>query len=260
MFNLSLIHDTIRIPPSSFSPNASESVKPIQRAINAKYANRILPDVGLCVSLFDLVSVDEGRVKWGDGCLYHRCVFRLVVFRPFPGEVLVGRVKSSDPEGLRLTMGFFDDVFVPREHLPEPSGYDHSEALWFWLWEPSDPRLYDDPLGSSKEDRLYIDTGAVVRFLVESDLFEEPEPPGPASWGAKGAAAAAAAAAKSSAGAIPGEVGQVNMAEELSSNKASPYRIKASISAQGFGPVGWWAGAQQEYTGQEEQYAGATEP
>lgn len=251
MFNLSLIHDTIRIPPSSFSANASESVKPIERAINAKYANRILPDVGLCISLFDLVSVDEGRVKWGDGCLYHRCVFRLVVFRPFPGEVLTGRVKSSDPQGLRITMGFFDDVFVPREHLPEPSGYDHSEALWFWLWEPSDPRLYDDPLGSAKEERMYMDPGVLVRFLVESDTFEEPEPPGPASWGKKGAAAAAAAAAggsgtggsgtaggagssiaggaaaKSSAGAIPGEVG---IPDDLSSNKVSPYRIKVSCS------------------------------
>ena len=64
-------------------------------------------------------------------------------FRPFIGEVLVGRIKSCDQTGLRvrpgfapppppprlltlrrppqITLGFFDDVHVPEECLQEPS-------------------------------------------------------------------------------------------------------------------------------------------
>eukprot|EP00955_Chlamydomonas_euryale_P067610 359882-Chlamydomonas_euryale.AAC.2 len=44
----------------------------------------------------------------------HRQVrFRLVVFRPFVGEVLVGQLKSCSREGLRVSLGFFDDILVP---------------------------------------------------------------------------------------------------------------------------------------------------
>ena len=40
-------------------------------------------------------------MKWGDGGLWHRVKARVVVFRPFVGEVLVGKVKSSDEGGIR---------------------------------------------------------------------------------------------------------------------------------------------------------------
>jgi len=64
-------------------------------------------------------------------------VFRLVVFRPFISEVVVAKVKSSDEDGIRctfssldpkhlltrrpVTMGFFDDIYIPAAYLPQPS-------------------------------------------------------------------------------------------------------------------------------------------
>jgi hypothetical protein len=67
-------------------------------------------------------------------------VFRLVVFRPFASEVIVGKVKSSDEDGIRrasiaflesterpdnslppVTVGFFDDIYIPTAYLPQPS-------------------------------------------------------------------------------------------------------------------------------------------
>lgn len=65
-------------------------------------------------------------------------VFRLVVFRPFPSEVLLAKVKSSDEEGIRrecdvsfirytvikrtaVTVGFFDDMYIPLSYLPNPA-------------------------------------------------------------------------------------------------------------------------------------------
>lgn len=40
--------------------------------INKKYANRVLHDVGLCVCVFDLVEVGEGKVRYGDGFLWYK--------------------------------------------------------------------------------------------------------------------------------------------------------------------------------------------
>jgi DNA-directed RNA polymerase III subunit RPC8 len=38
--------------------------------------------------------------------------FRLIVFRPFIGEVLSGKVLSQSPLGIRVSMGFFDDITI----------------------------------------------------------------------------------------------------------------------------------------------------
>ena len=97
--------------------------------INTIYANKVLHDVGLCVAVFDLVEVGEGKVRYGDGCLWYKrlcspilslnlplsfwgfvladpellfvVTFRMVVFRPFVSEVLLAKVKSSDEDGIR---------------------------------------------------------------------------------------------------------------------------------------------------------------
>lgn len=122
MFILSTLSDTIFIPSSSFtrvdpssSASSSAQIAPtslssLSQALNAKYANRVIPDVGLCICLFDVLEASEGRVKWGDGGLWHKCRFRLAVFRPFVGEVLVGKVMSSDEGGIRGELASDDIV------------------------------------------------------------------------------------------------------------------------------------------------------
>lgn len=45
--------------------------------------------------------------------------FRMIVFRPFKGEVMIGRIRSSTPAGINLRTDFFDDIFVPFEELPQ---------------------------------------------------------------------------------------------------------------------------------------------
>jgi hypothetical protein len=44
----------------------------LQAALERKYANRVLHDVGLCVCVFDLAHVGEGKVRYGDGLLWYK--------------------------------------------------------------------------------------------------------------------------------------------------------------------------------------------
>ena len=39
--------------------------------MNTKYANRVLHDVGLCICVFDVAEVGEGKVRYGDGFLWY---------------------------------------------------------------------------------------------------------------------------------------------------------------------------------------------
>ena len=130
MFVLTIIKDEIRVHPSRFGEALLDS---LVEEIDAKYANRVstaladacpgeprftsadpagleawcacssqvFPSVGHCISIWDFVEVGEGKIYPGDGNGFVMVTFRMVVFRPFLGEVLEGRVQSMDETGIR---------------------------------------------------------------------------------------------------------------------------------------------------------------
>lgn len=44
--------------------------------------------------------------------------FRMIVFRPFKGEVMLGKIRSSTVNGINIRTEFFDEIFVPYSELP----------------------------------------------------------------------------------------------------------------------------------------------
>jgi len=132
MFVLAMISDTIRVPPTLLNQPTLTS---ITAEIEKRYPNRIIVDVGLVVTLYnEVLSIGDGILACGDGGAHHECVFRLVVFRPFVEEVLVGTVEESNEEGIRVSVGgFFDDVFIPAYWMLNPSKYDDATGLWVGL-------------------------------------------------------------------------------------------------------------------------------
>lgn len=108
------IADLVQITPEDFRKQASQA---IEDNINSKYANKVIQKIGLCVCLYDLLSSSEGLIGHGTGLvnvngkyslknpIYSGLIedaveFRLVVFRPFKDEVLLGRISSATPAGL----------------------------------------------------------------------------------------------------------------------------------------------------------------
>lgn len=101
---------------------------------------QVVQKIGLCISLYDVLWTSEGLIGHGTGLVnvngmmqqqsspllllfqyaYTKPVeFRMIVFRPFKGEVMLGRIRSSTPSGIHLRTDFFDDIFVPYEELPQ---------------------------------------------------------------------------------------------------------------------------------------------
>ena len=56
-----------------------------------------------------------------DGGAHVNVEFRMIVFRPFKGEVLTGRISSATAAGVKVRTDFFDEVFVPAAALFEGS-------------------------------------------------------------------------------------------------------------------------------------------
>lgn len=84
----------------------------------------------------------------------------MTVFRPFRGEILYGRIKTSNEEGIVLDLDFTSEVFVPYTNLFENSSFDQTERTWIWTHE-----------GGAE---LFFDRGESVLFKVDrEDWFDQ---------------------------------------------------------------------------------------
>ncbi|KAF3570162.1 hypothetical protein F2Q69_00063721 [Brassica cretica] len=117
MFCLSELEDTVRVPPDFLKLPLEVAIKKVLQKL---FLDKVL-SIGLCLSIYDIKSAEGGFVLPGDGAPTYKVVFIIVVFRPFVGEVIAARFKESDSNGLRLTLGFFEDIYVPAPLIPRPN-------------------------------------------------------------------------------------------------------------------------------------------
>lgn len=100
-----------------------------------------------------------------------------------------------------VSVGFFEDMWIPLVHLPQPCALyasfplpfpfpfssahfllvlrsDPNERAYFWF-PGSEATSTHELLDSPEAERLYIDQGEIVRVRVERDEFcdDEPGPP-----------------------------------------------------------------------------------
>lgn len=147
-------------------------------------------------------------------------IFRYIVFRPEIGSLLSGKIKSCTRDGVIVTLGFFDDIFIPKDELQHPSRFEETEQAWIWEYPIDD--------GQSKHD-LYMDVGETVKFRVIDEEFVESEPTEPPE----------------------NEASTSNQSSTTNNaNTRPPYRIIGAINESGLGLQQWWT--QNESNGLED--------
>ena len=197
MFMLLEVKDSIRVLPSKFNVPLSVSVA---TEITNRYANRVIPHQGLVVTLHDLLELGDPLIRPGDPSAHLTARFRLLLFRPLPGQVILGTVKNSSEAGITVSVGFFDDILVPSGMLPIGTSWDREERVWVWEFDGN---------------RLFIDVGEEIRFRVISETFEEAPP-------------------------LPKDQIVMQQQKNSTAPTVTPYRITASIAEDGLGLLSWW--------------------
>lgn len=108
--------------------------------------------------MHDLLEVGDSMIYPGDGAAQIRVTFRMVVFRPLPGEILQGRIRSCSEKGLFITMGFFEDIVVPPAEMQPDTHFDQKEQLWVWKYGDAE---------------LFMEIDEVVHFrVVRGDFYD----------------------------------------------------------------------------------------
>lgn len=242
-------------------------------------------DVGLVVCRYgECLKITSGTCVPGDGGSHHECLFRLVIFRPFVEEVCLGKIVKSTADGVQVSLGFFQDIFIPAYWMLRPSEYD--EKIGLWVWTPN----YDDENDQEEEentesqgevqtigatssvkhnedsddkaeetndgDRFEMEIGAEIRFKVKSIQFTQ------VTNTAKGVQATTTTTAHSHT--FPKEqeektsdkpLRKRSLSVDLSdaSNVPGTMHIVASICEDGLGLTSWWtSGDENEGTNDEE--------
>lgn len=204
MFILSRLSDLIRIPPDQFN---KEARKAILYELNKKYANKIIQNLGLVISVWDLIKIDDGLLKPGDGASFIKCEVRVVVFRPFVGEILTGWIEKCTPDGIKVKMEFFNEIFIPKNLLFEGCEFSINDNAWIW---------------NADGTKLYLDINEKIRFRVEEEIFVNVKPKGPLS--------------------IDGTtiINNDENDEDEEVNKKPSYALLGSCQTDGMGVVSWW--------------------
>ncbi|KAB5568307.1 hypothetical protein DKX38_002100 [Salix brachista] len=134
MFYLSLIEHKMLLPPRLLNLPLQDAIKEELQNI---FLDKVISKLGLCISIYDIRKIDGGFISPGEGASTYTVEFRMIVFRPFVGEIISAKLKESTADGLQLSLGFFDDITIPAgliqkpsRHVPDPE--NRYKVLWVW--------------------------------------------------------------------------------------------------------------------------------
>jgi DNA-directed RNA polymerase III subunit RPC8 len=179
MFILTTIVDTVRIPAPLL---AHPTLVSVHKEMDRKYPNRVIMDIGLVICRYgNALQVGDGVCVAGDGGAHHEVIQKFVVFRPFVEEVCVGTILKSAEAGIQVSLGFFDDIFIPAYWMLQPNHFEKKSGLWVWTPSYDDDDEEDDDGGNTnqqdemeqdeEDNRFELEVGAQIRFKVKSINF-----------------------------------------------------------------------------------------
>ncbi|CAM9555132.1 unnamed protein product [Ectocarpus fasciculatus] len=259
MFVLATIKDTVKVAPSKFSGDALDV---LTAQIEAKFADRVIANVGLCICLHSYESIGDPYVYPSDGAAHYKVRFRMLVFRPFVGEILTGKVSSCTKQGIKVSLDFFENASIPKDLLQSPSVFARGE----WMWSYPDPDAEDgegeggggkggEGSGAENDDSFSLALHDEVRFRVRTLEFTQvtstatgslqattvstARGAGGASGGGSGGGRGGGAAGN---GGHPPVVRERGTSVDLTDVEEAPsaMTITGSMNEEGLGLLSWW--------------------
>ncbi|TID17126.1 gb [Venturia nashicola] len=210
MFTLATMSDLIQIKPQDLGKRHDEA---LEDNINRKYSNKVLQQVGLCICFWDMLKIGDGLISQGDGLVNVNVKFRILVFRPFKGEIITGTIlDSSSPDGIRIGVDFFSDIWIPADQLFEGSTCEIRDNQLVWIWTTEDGI------------ECFYDVNEPVRLRVEREIWHDLTPQKPNFTGAA----------------------TQNGDDAEAVVKPVCYTIIGSMAQTGLGPFLWWQEVEEE--------------
>eukprot|EP00045_Choanoeca_perplexa_P011885 m.127497 g.127497 ORF g.127497 m.127497 type:complete len:201 (-) comp15801_c0_seq8:208-810(-) len=163
MYRVAELKDIVRLKPKRFAANRVDA---LTLEINKKYANKVIYKVGLVVCLFDIQEIQESHIFPGDGSAHVYVKFRLIVFRPFVGELLQGTIDGSTAEHIKVSINFFRDIYIPATGMRADMAFDVQRQVWVWDYVDDDGTAH----------KLDLAKGGAISLKVMQEDFNDVAP------------------------------------------------------------------------------------
>jgi len=171
MFDVIVVRDTIRVDSSVlhrdvYSNHATTDtlVKLLRRQIRLTYTGRVIENHGLVVVPSAITMVGEAALHPGDAAWYFDCEFHLIMYNPAKNDVIHGFIVSSFASELLITQGFFQDVYVLPDRLPQPHVFE--DGLYHWQVGDNSPAFALQDVGRWRIDKVLYNAKTPARPFV----------------------------------------------------------------------------------------------
>lgn len=260
MFNSITIHDTVELPadllpapttaeafkktghkPSSLSETRNSTAgseelaafysvqdynTAVASAIARKFLHRTLDGQGICIAIDhdEVAATSCNRIPYGQPAVWLDIKAQLIMFMPKVNTILRAQIMSQSPAGIRLSLHFYDHIYVPAHYLQEGSHFSTSRGVWA------------TPVGEDEwnDYRTGDDALAVVRMVN----FEAPQVQQALSQSyGKNTGISAISQQRSVSSKATGS--------KLDVNTSSRMNIIASFSGLALGPMVWYFDQEQ---------------
>lgn len=223
--------DVVQLHPSTFNRSPSRGIEDF---LNRKYANKILHNVGLCLGFHSLLRTSEGLISHGTGLVNVNVDFRMIVYRPFKGEIINATITHSHPQRLSsgrrepvsdgeivLSQDFFEDISVPAHLLFDRTEWgvdEYGTEAYIWYYK-------DENDAEAEASQFYFDRAEKCLVRVEDEQWHDFSPQ------------------RRSAGQKDTFVTDEEV--EDGGVRKIPYLVRGSMMLGGLGPMLWWIGEEQ---------------
>jgi len=126
MFYLVEIEDYVRVEPKLFGLSTLEAVK---NQLKETYAEYVSKEIGRVISVVDVLEVGEGIIIPGDGAVYYKSKFKLLVWKPELQELVFGTIAEITSFGAFINLGAMQGMIHISQTMDDYVSFSKSNTL-----------------------------------------------------------------------------------------------------------------------------------
>ena len=145
------MNDVVRIPPEKFG----RSLDPIaSEVLRSNYEDVVMREFGIVLAILNVEVKGFGKILPGDGALFYKASFDMLVLMPMMQEVVEGEVVEVNDYGIFVRIGPIDGLVHVSQIMDDFLSYDGKRGILL-----------------GKETQRKIEKGDLVRARVIAVSF-----------------------------------------------------------------------------------------
>jgi DNA-directed RNA polymerase subunit E' len=156
MFYITEIQDHIRVAPKLFGLPTAEAV---EKQLKETYSEHYDSNIGMIISVIEILDVKEGVIIPGDGAAYYNSRFKVLVWKPELGELVYGTIDGIESFGAFFNMSVMKGMIHISQTMEDFVSFSKTKSL----------------LGKNTKRTLKQGDSCIARIVAISHKTAEPK-------------------------------------------------------------------------------------